>query len=86
MHEDRTLFGQGRYPDAGLLAVLARLAFLGAVLGIVIAVFLPPSMVPQLLYSHYLEHFAALVEGWTYGRPPSRRAEDIGYTLIQRVG
>jgi len=33
-----------------------------------------------------LEHFAALVEGWTNGRPPSPRAEDIRYTRIQRVG
>ena len=59
MHEDRTLLGRGRYPDAGPLAVLARLAFVGAVLAIAIAVFLPPSMVPQVLRSHYLEHFAA---------------------------
>lgn len=59
MHEDRTLFGQGRYPDTGPLAVLARLAFLGAVLAIVVAVFLPRPMVPRLLRSHYLEHFAA---------------------------
>ena len=59
MDEDRTLLGHGRYPDAGLLAVLARLAFLGAVLAIAVAVFLPVSMVPQFLRSHYLEHFAA---------------------------
>jgi hypothetical protein len=30
-----------------------------AVIGIVVAVFLPPSLVPQFLRSHYLEHFAA---------------------------
>ena len=59
MHEDRTLFGQGRYPDTGLLAVLARLAFLAAVVAIVVAVFLPREMVPRPLRSHYLEHFAA---------------------------
>jgi hypothetical protein len=59
MSEDRTLLGYGRYPDTGPLAVLARLAFLGAGLAIVIAVFLPPSMVPQFVRSHYLEHFAA---------------------------
>ena len=59
MHEDRTLFGQGRYPDTGPLAVLARLSFLGAVLAIVVAVFLPREMVPRPLRSHYLEHFAA---------------------------
>ncbi len=59
MHEDRTLFGQGRYPDTGPLAVAARLAFLLAVLAIPVAVFLPRHLVPRLLYSHYLEHFAA---------------------------
>jgi hypothetical protein len=57
--EDRTLFGDGRYPDTGLLAILARLAFLGALVAIVVAVFLPRSLVPQVLRSHYLEHFAA---------------------------
>ena len=59
MDEDRTLFGGGRYPDTGPLAVLARLSFLGAIVAIVIAVFLPPSMVPRFIYSHYLQHFAA---------------------------
>jgi hypothetical protein len=59
MHEDRTLFGQGQYPDTGPLAVLARLTFLAAVVAIPIAVFLPKAMVPQFLRSHYLEHFAA---------------------------
>ena len=59
MSEDRTLFGSGRYPDSGLLAILARVAFLVAVVAIVIAVFLPSKMVPQFLRSHYLEHFAA---------------------------
>ena len=59
MEEDRTLFGQGRYPDSGPLAVLARLSLLGAVAAIVVAVFLPPWMVPQFARSHYLEHFAA---------------------------
>lgn len=59
MEEDRSLFGPGRYPDTGSLAVLARLAFLGAIVAIVVAVFLPTSMVPKFLQSHYLEHFAA---------------------------
>lgn len=57
--EDPTLFGQGRYPDTGPIAVLARLCFLGAVIAIPVAVFLPRSMVPQVFRSHYLEHFAA---------------------------
>lgn len=59
MQEDRSLFGPGRYPDTGVLAVLARLGFLGAIVAIIVAVFLPPSMVPKFLQSHYLEHFAA---------------------------
>jgi hypothetical protein len=59
MDEDRTLFGDGRYPDTGPLAIGARLAFVGAALAIVVAVFLPPWMVPQFVRSHYLEHFAA---------------------------
>lgn len=59
MNEDRTLFGDGRYPDTGPVAVLARLAFVGALLAIVIAVFLPPELVPDFVRSHYLQHFAA---------------------------
>ncbi|MCR5875586.1 hypothetical protein LRS10_16230 [Phenylobacterium sp. J426] len=59
MEQDTTLLGDGRYPDSGLLAVLARLAFVGAILAIVVAVFLPPSMVPDFVKSHYLQHFAA---------------------------
>jgi hypothetical protein len=57
--EDRSLFGEGRYPDTGPLAVLARLAFLGSILAIMVAVFLPPQFVPKFARSHYLEHFAA---------------------------
>jgi hypothetical protein len=59
MTEDRSLFGDGRYPDTAPLAVAARLAFLGAILAIAIAVFLPSSMVPRFVRSHYLQHFAA---------------------------
>lgn len=59
MEVDRTLFGQGRYPDTGPLAVLSRLAFLGAGVAIVVAVFLPSSLIPHFVRSHYLEHFAA---------------------------
>ena len=59
MTEDRTLLGDGRYPDAGPLAVLARLTFLGVILAIAVAVFLPPWMVPKFVNSHYLQHFAA---------------------------
>lgn len=59
MHEDRTLLGDGRYPDTGPLAVLARLAFAAAIAAIVIAVYLPPWMVPDFVKSTYLQHFAA---------------------------
>jgi hypothetical protein len=59
MSEDRSLFGDGRYPQSGPLAVLARLAFGGAFLAIVIAVYLPPELVPDFVKSPYLQHFAA---------------------------
>ena len=59
MTEDLTLFGSGRYPDSGLLAIGARLAFLGAGVAIAIAVFLPPWLVPDFVRSPNLQHFAA---------------------------
>jgi len=59
MSEDRSLFGDGRYPEAGPLAVLARLSLLGAGLAIVIAKFLPPELVPDFVRSPNLQHFAA---------------------------
>jgi hypothetical protein len=59
MDYDRSLFGDGRYPRNGPLAVLARLALGGAVLAIVVAVFLPADLVPDFVKSPYLQHFAA---------------------------
>lgn len=59
MEEDRTLFGEGPYPVTGPLAILARAGFLGAIVAIIIAVFLPPWLVPDFVYSVYLQHFAA---------------------------
>ena len=59
MEPDRSLLGQGPYPITGPLAVLARMAFVGALLAIVVAVFLPSELVPQFVRSHYLQHFAA---------------------------
>ncbi len=59
MVEDRSLFGDGRYPDAGPLAIAARLAFVGAGVAIVVAVFMPSDMVPDFVRSPYLQHFAA---------------------------
>lgn len=78
--EDRTLFGEGPYPDTGPLAVLARVAFLGAVLAIVIAVFLPRWMVPQFVRSHYLEHFAAFYVATLFGLAAMPR------TQLRRIG
>lgn len=65
--EDRSLFGDGAYPDDGPLAVLARTAFLAAVLAIVVAVFLPQQWVPRFARSHYLEHFAAFYVAALFG-------------------
>ena len=84
--EDRTLFGEGRYPDTGPLAVFARLAFLGAALAIVITVFLPRWMIPQFVRSHYLEHFAAFYVATLFGlaaMPRSRlRRIGLGYLVF----
>jgi hypothetical protein len=89
MHEDRTLFGHGPYPDAGPIAVLARLAFLGAAVAIAVAVFLPPSMVPVVLHSHYLEHFAAFYVALLTGLAALPRARlrrmAIGYAVFATV-
>lgn len=65
--EDRTLFGEGRYPETGPLAILARLAFLGTAVAIAVTVFLPRKLVPALLYSHNLEHFAAFYVATLFG-------------------
>jgi hypothetical protein len=78
--EDRTLFGEGRYPDTGPLAVLARLAFLGATLAIVITVFLPRWLIPQFVRSHYLEHFAAFYVAALFGLAAMPR------TQLRRIG
>jgi hypothetical protein len=78
--EDRTLFGEGHYPDTGPLAVLARLAFLGAALAIVITVFLPRWMIPQFVRSHYLEHFAAFYVATLFGLAAMPR------TQLRRIG
>ncbi|WP_297696964.1 hypothetical protein [Phenylobacterium sp.] len=82
--DDRTLFGGGRYPDTGPLAILARLAFIGAVLAIVVAVFLPRWMVPQFVRSHYLEHFAAFYVATLFGLAamPRARLHRIGSAFV----
>jgi hypothetical protein len=78
--EDRSLFGEGRYPDTGPLAVLARLGFLLAILAIVVAVFLPPQLVPQFARSHYLEHFAAFYVAALFA------AAALPRTRLRRIG
>ena len=82
--EDRTLFGEGRYPDSGPLAVVARLLFLAALAAIVVAVFLPPSMVPQFARSHYLEHFAAfyVVALFAFAAMPRTQLRRIGTAFL----
>jgi hypothetical protein len=82
--EDRTLFGEGRYPDTGPLAVLARVAFLSAVLAIVVAVFLPRQMVPRFARSHYLEHFAAFYVAvlFALAAMPRTRLRRIGAVFV----
>lgn len=59
MPVDRSLFGDGRYPDTGPLVVLARLAFLGAFAAILAEVFWLRDLTPDFVHSHYLQHFAA---------------------------
>ncbi len=44
--------------DSGFLAFLGRLSFVFMALTIVYASFSPPQMIPHILYSYHLEHFA----------------------------
>ncbi|HEY8574596.1 hypothetical protein [Phenylobacterium sp.] len=74
MSEDRTLFGDGRYPDSGPLAVLARMGFIGAGVAIVIAVFMPAELVPDFARSKYLQHFAAFYVAQLLGLAAMPRA------------
>lgn len=89
MTEDRSLFGDGRYPDGGVLAILARLGFLGAAAAIVVAVFLPAEMVPDFVRSPYLQHFAAFYVAILFGMaalPRTRlRSIVIGYVVFATV-
>lgn len=84
MEPDRSLFGDGPYPITGPLAVMARVAFLGALAAIVIAVFLPREMVPQFVRSHYLQHFAAFYVAGLLGLAASPRtpAPTIALRLV----
>lgn len=51
------------YPDTGPLAVAARVGLVLCVAVLVYATVMPGSVVPQLLYSNNLEHFAAFYVG-----------------------
>jgi hypothetical protein len=73
MEPDRSLLGQGPYPVTGPLAVLARVAFLGALAAIAVAVFLPPDRVPDFVRSLYLQHFAAFYVAGLLGLAASPR-------------
>ncbi len=47
------------YPDTGRMAVAARLGFVLVVFGVITASLAPATIVPRMLYSYHLEHFAA---------------------------
>lgn len=80
MSEDRSLFGEGRYPETGPLAILARLGFLLSPLAIIAAVVLPPWVAPHFARSHYLEHFAAFYVATLCGMAAMPR------TRLRRIG
>jgi len=84
MEEDRTLFGEGRYPDAGPLAVLARVGFVATAVAIVAAVILPPDVTPHFARSRYLEHFAAFYVASLFGLAawPRRRVRRIAAAYV----
>lgn len=77
---------QTHYPDTGLLAVLARLGFGLTLLAIFLASIAPGWLTPQLLGSHYLEHFAAFYVAACAGLAAMPRAQirhiAIGYLLF----
>lgn len=84
MEPDRSLLGDGPYPITGPLAVLARVAFLGALAAIVVAVFLPREYVPQFVRSPYLQHFAAFYVAGLLGLAASPRtaATTVAFRLV----
>lgn len=74
------------YPDTGLLAVGARLAFGLTALAIFLAIIAPGWLLPKVLHSHYLEHFAAFYVAAVAGAaamPRTRvRRIALGYMLF----
>jgi hypothetical protein len=89
MMQDPTIFGDGRYPGTGPLAVLARLGFVATALTIVVAVILPPDLSPHFARSRYLEHFAAFYVAGLFGLAamPHKRLRVIaaGYVAFATV-
>jgi len=89
MDEDRSLLGEGHYPQTGPLAVIARVGFLVCALAIVAAVILPPDITPHFARSRYLEHFAAYYVAALFGLAalPDRRIRHIaiGYIAFASV-
>ena len=79
MSDDRTLFGDGRYPDTGPLAILARLAFVGSVIAIPTAVYMPAFPL-HFARSHYIEHFAAFYVTALFGMAAMPRVR------LRRIG
>ncbi|WP_304168168.1 hypothetical protein [Phenylobacterium aquaticum] len=81
-----TLETSTSYPDTGLLAVAARLAFGLTALAIVLAVIAPGWLLPKVLHSHYLEHFAAYYIAAVAGAAAMPRIQirriGIGYALF----
>lgn len=84
MDEDKSLFGEGRYPEAGPLAIFVRLGFIGSALAIVLAVILPPDVTPHFARSRYLEHFAAFYVATLFGLAawPRRRMRHIAVAYV----
>lgn len=74
------------YPDTGPLAVGARLGFGLTVLAIALAVIAPGWLVPKMLRSHNLEHFAAFYVATLAGASAMPRARirslGIGFLLF----
>ena len=81
---DTRLFGDGPYPLRGPWAILARVAFLGAIGAILVAVFLPEEMVPNFVRSHYLQHFAAFYVATLFGlaAAPRSRIRVVGLGMF----
>jgi hypothetical protein len=88
MKEDRSLFGEGRYPWTGPYAVLARLGFLCTGAAIVWAVLAPSTLPPHFAKSHYVEHFAAFYVAALFGLAamPRKTLRTVGGIYLMFAG